>query len=259
MRLLGEMTWPEAQKARERGALVLVPVGSTEAHGPHLPLATDVIISDELCRRVARALEDRGIAEAVVAPALAYAVTEYAGDFAGTVTLPRETAVALVRDVIAGLHAQGFARVVLVNSHLEPAHLETLRDAASAAEAKTGKKPCFPDACSKRWARTLTEEFKKGACHAGRYESSLVLAARPELVRESVRASLVPRAIDLAKAMKSGVKTFKEAGAGEAYFGDPALASVEHGEEIYGLLVDMVMTEIAETFPPTSSSAPPAR
>lgn len=265
MRLLGEITWTEAQSARERGALVLVPVGSTEAHGPHLPLATDVIISKELCRRVSRALEDRG-EEALVAPALAYAVTEYAGEFAGTVTLSRETAVALVRDVIAGLHTQGFTRVVLVNSHLEPAHLETLREAVAAAEGATGtgtgagagagKKACFPDACSKRWARTLTEEFKKGACHAGRYESSLVLAARPELVRESVRASLEPRPIDLAKAMKSGVKTFKQAGAGEAYFGDPAIASVEHGEEIYRLLVDMVLTEIGETFPPTSSSAP---
>ena len=257
MRLLGEMTWTEAQAARERGALVLVPVGSTEAHGPHLPLATDVIISKELCRRVARALEDRDT-ESVVAPALSYAVTEYAGEFAGTVTLAKETAVALVRDVAAGLARQGFTRVVLVNSHLEPAHLDTLREAAAAAQAATGKQVCFPDACSKRWARTLTEEFKKGACHAGRYESSLVLAARPELVRESVRAGLEPRPIDLAKAMKGGVKTFKEAGAGEAYFGDPKAASVEHGEEIYRLLVEMVLTEIAETFPsPSAGSSPP--
>lgn len=248
MRLLAEMTWPEAQAARERKALVLVPVGSTEAHGPHLPLATDVIISEELCRRSARALEDRGV-EAVIAPALAYAVTDYAGEFAGTVTLPRETAVALIRDVIAGLQRQGFERVVLVNSHLEPAHLETVRDAIDAAAALTEKRALFPDACSKRWARTLTEEFKKGACHAGRYESSLVLAARPELVREQVRAGLGSKPIDLAKAMKGGVKTFKEAGAGDAYFGDPALASVEHGDEIYDLLVTMVLTEIEEAFP----------
>ena len=254
MKLLGEMTWTEAQAARERDSLVLVPIGSTEAHGPHLPLATDVIISEELCRRVARALEDRN-QEALVAPALSYAVTEYAGEFAGTVTVPRETAVAMVRDVAVGLHRQGFSRVVLVNSHLEPAHLDTLREAADAARALTGKKVAFPDACSKRWARTLTEEFKKGACHAGRYESSLVLAARPELVRESVRGTLAPRPIDLAKAMKGGVKTFKEAGADAAYFGDPAAATVEHGEEIYRLLVEMVLTEIAEIFPAATSSS----
>lgn len=248
MKILAEMTWTEAKAAREHGALALVPVGSTEAHGPHLPLATDVIISEELCRRASRALESRGT-ECVIAPPLSYAVTDYAGEFAGTVTLPRETAVALVRDVVLGLDRQGFQRVVLVNSHLEPAHLETLRDAAAAAAAKSGRPVCFPDACSRRWARTLSEEFKKGACHAGQYESSLVLAARPELVREPVRAKLSPKPIDLAKAMKAGVKTFVEAGAEQAYFGDPASASVEHGEELYGLLLDMVLTEIAETWP----------
>lgn len=248
MRLLGEMTWTEAQAARERRAIALVPVGSTEAHGPHLPLATDVIISRELCRRASRALEDRGV-ESVVAPSIAYAVTEYAGEFAGTVTLAHATAVALVRDVCVGLARQGFQRVVLVNSHLEPAHLETLREAADAASAATGHAVCFPDCCSRRWARTLTEEFKRGACHAGQYETSLVLAARPELVRESARGALEPKPIDLAKAMKSGVKTFKEAGAGDAYFGDPKSASVAHGEEIYRLLVEMVVTEVGETWP----------
>lgn len=250
MRLLAEMTWTEAKAARERGALALVPVGSTEAHGPHLPLATDVIISEELCRRTSRALESRG-AECVIAPPISYAVTEYAGEFAGTVTLPRETAVSLVRDVVLGLDRQGFHRVVLVNSHLEPAHLESLREAAAGAAAASGHPVCFPDACSRRWARTLSEEFKRGACHAGQYESSLVLAARPELVREQIRVGLGPKPIDLASAMKAGVKTFGQAGAEQAYFGDPAAASVAHGEELYGLLLDMVLTEIAESWPPT--------
>ena len=247
MRLLAEMTWTEAKAARERGAIALLPVGSTEAHGPHLPLSTDGIISEELSRRVSRALESKG-QDCVVAPSLSYAVTEYAGEFAGTVTLARATAVAFVRDVVVGLDRQGFRRVVLVNSHLEPAHLETLREAAKNAATTTGRPVCFPDACSKRWARTLTEEFKKGACHAGRYESSLVLAARPELVRESVRAGLIEKPIDLAKAMKAGTKTFGEAGAEQAYFGDPASATVAHGEEIYELLLAMVLTEIEETY-----------
>ncbi len=242
MKLLSEMTWRDAAAARQAGAIALLPIGSTEAHGPHLPLATDVIISEELARRAARALEQRERAS-VIAPALSYAVTEYAGEFTGTVTLSRDTAIAMVRDVCESLVKQGFPKVVLVNSHLEPAHLDTLRAAISGTGA------LFPDCCDRRWARTLTEEFKKGACHAGSYETSLVLAARPELVRDRVRAKLDPKPIDLAKAMKSGVKTFKQAGADEAYFGDPAAASVEHGEEIYRLLVEMVVTEIFEKWP----------
>lgn len=248
MKRLAEMTWTEAGAAREAGALVLLPVGSTEAHGPHLPLSTDVVISEELARRAADSLAERDVAT-VIAPPLAYAVTEYAGEFAGTVGLRPDTAVALVRDVCAGLHRQGFQRIVLVNSHLEPAHLETVRRGIAAAEAETGARICFPDACSRRWARTLTDEFKQGACHAGSYETSLVMAARAELVRDAVRAGLTPRPIDLAKAMKAGVKTFREAGADEAYFGDPAAASAAHGDEIYDLLLSMVLAEIEETWP----------
>lgn len=248
MRLLAEMTWTDADAARRAGALALVPLGSTEAHGPHLPLATDVVISEELCRRIASALRQKDV-ESLIVPAVPYAVTEYAGEFAGTVTVSRDTAVALMRDIAVALHRQGFPKVVLVNSHLEPAHLDTVREAAAAAEAATGKRVCFPDACSPRWARTLTEEFKRGACHAGAYETSLVLASKPALVRESVRAGLAEKPIDLAKAMRAGVKTFREAGAEQAYFGDPARATVTHGDEIYALLVTMALAEIGETWP----------
>ena len=92
------------------------------------------------------------------------------------------------------------------------------------------------------------EEFKRGACHAGSYETSLVLAERPELVRDA-RAALPPRAIDLAAAMRAGVATFVEAGADQAYFGDPAAATVEEGEWSYARLVDMVVTVIREAWP----------
>lgn len=248
MKKLAEIAWPDAQAARDAGAIVLVPVGSTEAHGPHLPLATDVIISEELARRAGEALEREG-AIVLVAPSLAYAVTDYAGEFAGTTGLTADSAVGLVRDVCGALHRQGFAKVVLVNSHLEPAHLETLRAAAAQAEAASGTRVLFPDVCSKRWARTMTDEFKSGACHAGCYETSLILAARPDLVSDAARATLAPKPIDLAKAMKSGIKTFKEAGADAAYFGDPAAATAAHGDEIYALLVTMVLTEIREAWP----------
>jgi creatinine amidohydrolase len=104
----------------------------------------------------------------------------------------------------------------------------------------------FPDQLDRRWARTLTDEYKRGACHAGSYETSLVLAARPELVKDAVRATLPPLPIDLAKAMKAGIRTFKEAGAAQAYFGDPAGATVAEGDAIYELLVTMVVTTVRE-------------
>jgi len=257
VRRLGELTWREADELKQRAPIVLVPVGSTEAHGPHLPLATDAILSEELAARAAAALDAAGYAT-VVAPTVAYAITHYASEFAGTISIAPETATALVADVCASLIGQGFARVCLVNSHLEPAHVASLADACARVLQRTGVAVVFADQLQKRWARTLTEEFKRGACHAGSYETSLVLAARPELVRDEVRRQLMVKPIDLAQAMREGKRTFGEAGAPDAYFGDPAAASVEEGNDIYARLVTMVVEEVRAAWPigaaPSASS-----
>ncbi len=235
---LAEATWTEVralQEARPR-VVALVPVGAVEAHGPHLPLSTDVIIAEGTARRAAEVID------AVVAPSIAYSVTGYAAGVAGTVSLGREAARAHVRGVCEGLRGAGFARVCLVNAHLEPAHVESLRAAVDGLDV------ALADPTERRFARTLTEEFKRGACHAGRYETSLVLAERPELVRD-LRGGLPPLPIDLARAMREGKQTFVEAGAPDAYFGDPAAATAQEGEEIYALLVAIVRTVVAERWP----------
>ncbi len=242
--MLAEATWTEVAAWLARaasGALALLPVGAIEAHGPHLPLATDVIIARGLARRAAPALDERGVACAL-APAIVYSVTEYAHGFAGSVGVSAESARAHVAEVCRGLVATGFAHVCLVNAHLEPAHVASLRAAADDAGA------AFPDCTEKRFARTLTDEFKRGACHAGSYETSLILAERAAEVRES-RHALLPLPIDLAKAMKGGVRTFVEAGAPDAYFGDPAAATAAEGEWIYARLVEMVVTVVGERWP----------
>ena len=247
MRLLGEMTWTDVRAARERAPLVLLPVGSTEAHGPHLPLATAAILSEELARRSAAALEPDG-SEVLIAPTISYALTDYAGEFSGTVSIAADTAARLVSDVCCSLIGQGFERIGLINSHLEPAHVASLRDACARVLGRTGRVVAFPDQTERRWARTLTDEYKRGACHAGSYETSLLLAARPELVRDDVRAKLPPLPIDLAKAMKEGIRTFGEAGAALAYFGDPAAATRAEGDDIYARLVEMVVATVRETW-----------
>jgi creatinine amidohydrolase len=248
VRRLGELTWTEAQAARDASPIVLVPIGSTEAHGPHLPLATDAILSDELALRAAAALEGDGWS-VLIAPTLCYAITDYAAAFAGTISLSAATATALVTEVCAGLVAQGFSRVCLVNSHLEPAHVTSLREACARVSTQTGHNVAFPDQLEKRWARTLTDEYKRGACHAGSYETSLVLAARPELVRDEIRKTLMVKPIDLARAMREGKRTFAEAGADAAYFGDPAAATVEEGNDIYARLVAMIVATVREIWP----------
>jgi creatinine amidohydrolase len=237
---LAEMTYAEAREVIARGAIGLLPAGATEAHGPHLPLSTDVVISREAARRAHRVLLGEGVTS-VVLPALAYAVTDYASEFAGTITLPFETAKALVRDVILGAMRTGLRGVVVCNAHLEPENLRALREGAEEARAG-GAVVDFPDVTRKPHALRLGEEFKSGACHAGSYETSLVLAADPFLVRAQVAEGLAPNPTSLSRAIRDGKKTFLEAGGDHAYFGDPARGSAAEGETLYAELADIFAT-----------------
>src|SRR5690242_9759820 len=128
MNAFQHLTWKEANAAIKQGAVMLLPVGSTEAHGPHLPLATDVIISEEMSRRAADQLREQGIT-AFVLPAVAYSVTDFSNDFAGTVSIRKATATALIRDICVSLYQQGARLVVISNSHLEPEHVASINDA----------------------------------------------------------------------------------------------------------------------------------
>lgn len=228
-----------------RPVVALVPVGSTEPHGPHLPLATDVIISEAACVRAVPALDAAGIA-AVIAPAVPYGVTDCASGFAGAVSVPAAVLTAFLGAVVDGLLAQGFAHVCLVNNHLEPDH-----DLAVRAVARPGT---VSVACplTRRWARTLSAEFKSGACHAGRYETSIVQAAAAGLVDETARAALPEVPISLSEKLKAGVSTFAAMGMDRAYAGAPAAATASEGEEQLARLAEMIVTEVREALAPSA-------
>src|SRR5438034_7706264 len=91
--------------------VALVPIGSTEPHGPHLGLGTDVVISAAACLRAAELLEQRGTMIGVIAPAVSYGVTECATGFAGAVTIPAAVLTAYLAAVCDGLLASGIRHV----------------------------------------------------------------------------------------------------------------------------------------------------
>jgi creatinine amidohydrolase len=228
----------------KRALVALVPVGSTEPHGPHLGLGTDVVISAAACVRATELLERKGPLVSVIAPAISYGVTECAAGFPGAVSVPAPVLTAYVAAVCDGLlgQAQGvsFRHVCLVNNHLEPAHDTAIRAVLPGREGKVSV------ACplAKQWARTLSDEFKSGACHAGQYETSIVMAAAPELVDEAARQALPPVPISLSKQLAAGVTTFAAMGLEHAYAGDPKAATVEEGERLIQKLAEMVVGEI---------------
>ena len=227
----------------KKGVIALVPVGSTEPHGPHLGLGTDVIISAAACLRACELLEKRGTMVGVIAPAISYGVTECATGFAGAVSVPGAVLTQYIAAVCDGLLASGVRHVCLVNNHLEPAHDAAVRAVLAGRE----KKVSYACPLTKKWARTLSAEFKSGECHAGRYETSIVMAAAPELVQDALRARLSPVPVSLSKKLAEGINTFEAMGMELAYSGDPASATIEEGEQLIQKLGEMVVGEVLES------------
>jgi len=243
VRKLAEMTWTEVRDVAAR-AVALWPVGATEAHGPHLPLATDVIISEEMARRAAERLADAR--EVLILPALAFTPARFARAFAGTLSISEATATATIADVARSLASHGVRLLLLVNSHVDPSNLQALRSACEVVTNEGKIRIVFPDKCQKPWVLKLPEEFKRGGAHAGYYETSLVMASRPQLVREGVRKALPKVDVDLGRKIREGATDFHACGGPEAYFGNPAGASIEDGNRFYEILADMIVEAVNE-------------
>ena len=240
---------------RQRSSVVgLLPVGAVEAHGPHLPLVADVIIAQAAADAALAGLGALGF-RPLVLPPLAYAAAPFAAEFPGTLSIRPATASALVTDIAIALAQQGAAAMVVVNAHLDPTHLASLRQGIAEYEAGevAGRPPIrhampvvFPDVTRKPWAMRLTDEFKSGACHAGQYETSVVMAAAPELVRERTRQALPAHPVSLSSAHRDGASTFGEAGVPDAYCGDPAAATREEGVQTARVLGQIVTDAVQE-------------
>ena len=247
--ILAEQGWRAVRDAlaSDKPVVAILPCGATEAHGPHLPLNTDVIISEGMAQRALPQLYALGYA-AWVLPPLAYAPAEYAAAFSGTISVAAPRAKALLVDIARSLQAQGFACLALANSHFDPANVAMLRDAADDIRA-LGLPVAFPDFTRRTLAETLTAEFVSGACHAGQFETSLVLAARPELVDVAAMRALSENPVSLVAAFATGAKPFADAGGPEAYFGTPHNAMPAEGERSFDILAAALTASIQATIP----------
>jgi creatinine amidohydrolase len=186
-RLMEEMTWPEAAEAARSNRPVVIAIGSTEQHGPHLPLNTDVLLP------VAVALEASKQVDLVVAPpvhfgAMSRALSGGGETFPGTLSLRASTLIATIHEVLSALARSGFRRVCVQNWHYENAgylweacDLTTARHPDVRMLIVENPFPTLTDA-------QLAEIFPKGfpgwdVEHASIIETSLMYVVRPELVR----------------------------------------------------------------------------
>jgi len=216
---LADLSWPEARHAAVAGALLAIPVGATEQHGPHLPVSTDTAIAAKLAELLARRLE-----EVVVAPALAYGSSGEHDGFAGTLSIGQQAVELLLLNLVRSASAD-FRRVLLISAH------GGNRDAvARAVERLRGEgrdvRVFFP-----AWG---------GDAHAGRAETSLMLAACPSRVRvdRAVAGAQAPLSQLLPALRREGVRSVSPNGV----LGDPAGASAREGRE----LLDRALVQMTE-------------
>jgi creatinine amidohydrolase len=240
------LSYPQVGELLEsdRRTVLLLPVGSTEPHGPHCPLSTDPIISIGMCERAAQRLDGDPEVRALILPPVDYGVTRYTRRFPGPIHIDEDTLHNLLVDVIAAVIGQGFTYVVIVNNHFEPEHVQTLHRAIDTVLDRFGITVGYLDLTRKERARRLTEEFRRGESHADRYETSLVLADHPELVDEQVRRELPYVPVNLAKEIAAGHKEFVEMGLTQAYCGAPAQATREEGEATFETLTEMLIDTV---------------
>ncbi|MDE3003955.1 MAG: creatininase family protein [Gemmatimonadota bacterium] len=221
-----DLTWEEVRDLDRTSAVAVLPVGAVEAHGPHLPLGTDVVIAEGMARVCAEGLSEAG-RTGLILPPLWYTAAGFAGNFPGTIGVDGAIVSGLIIQIATSLREQEIRTLAIANAHLDPAHLTSLRHASDGAPE--GARIVFLDLTRRRVAEQLTPEFQTGACHAGRFEGSIVMAERPDLYRAEIAADLEPNPSSLSTAIGEGHETFEQAGGPRAYFGWPSEATAEEG------------------------------
>jgi creatinine amidohydrolase len=242
---LATLTWPEVTALALQPTVAVLPTGALEAHGPHLPISTDIVIAEAMARAGSERLAARGL-EVLLLPCLPFAPSPFAASFSGTVDVPAAALTSMIVGIVRSLALHGIAYTVLANAHHDPAQVKALRAAVDEITGAHMGHLIFPDLTRRRWAERLTAEFKSGACHAGQYEGSIVFAEQPLLVKEELMTQLPPNPISLVDAVQNGLHTFMDAGGPAAYFGSPAGATAEEGRRTVDELGAILETAVLE-------------
>ena len=222
---LADLTWDDV--ARHAPApLLAVPLGATEQHGPHLPLSTDTDLATTLAERLAA--RRRGV---VVAPALAYGASGEHASFPGTLSIGLAALEVVLVELVRS--ADAFAGVVLVNGHGGNATAVTTAVARSEAEG--------------RGVLAWSPHVEGGDAHAGRTETSIMLALRPASVRPGMAepGDRRPLAQLLPELRSGGVASVSANGV----LGDPVGATATEGSHLLDLLAADLVAAVERRWP----------
>ncbi|WP_371229494.1 creatininase family protein [Roseovarius sp. 2305UL8-3] len=180
---------PDLARLAQQDAIVILPVASTEQHGPHLPVQVDALLVNEVALRAARIVQ--ASTPIVVAPTVWFGLAEHHMAFGGTLSVEFDTFRAVIRNLVHSMQRHGFRRILLLNGHggnmtaLDVIVTELALD----RDLKIASATYFDLPETVEASRAVLED-QTGLLHAGEAETSMVLALRPELVDEEAMRSL---------------------------------------------------------------------
>jgi creatinine amidohydrolase len=232
---------PQLKSLADVNAIVVVPVGSMEQHGPHLPVKVDALLATEVARRAALKVQTHQ--PILVTPTVWCGLAEHHMDFCGTLTLDFETFHGLLRNLCRSIRHHGFRRIFLLNGHggniaaLNVICSELVRE-LEGLRVVSGTYWTLPEVAEK-FAEIL--EVQQNVRHAGEAETSMMLALEPELVDQSIlnQADGTPEIPFYGSGVSRWV-SFKEVSA-NGVIGSPSVATAAKGE----LLLEVASEGIA--------------
>lgn len=246
--LMEEMTWEEVRDAAEAGLPVVLPVGATEQHGPHLPLNTDCVLPTGIALRACREHP------LVVAPAIRFGarsrpLTGGGEGFPGTISLSISTLVGTLRDVLDGLARSGFRHICVLNFHYENAGV-IWEATDNAAQGRPDARfvvieSALPELTSEQVSEIFGGDFRGWDFeHASMAETSMMLALAPETVRRDRIADDQAERRPPWEVIPPRADTIPPSGV----FWKPSTSTVEAGERLVELCVEQLLDALREEF-----------
>ncbi|WP_458209803.1 creatininase family protein [Haladaptatus sp. NG-SE-30] len=248
-------TAPEITKlASERGSILVVPIGSLEQHGEHLPVATDTILVDAIVTESAnRVADDLPI---LVTPPVWTGYSPHHLPFGGTVTLDNETLRQVLTEIADSALENRFDALLLVNGHGGNASLvDDVTSAIGVAHPDHEILSLTYFELATSFVDDIRESDTGGMAHGGEFETSLLMHLHPDLVREDRIEGEYPdepyehASVDLVESDPLSVYRPFNAYSSSGAIGDPGLASADKGERLFDHLCDTlgdILQEIHE-------------
>lgn len=248
---LAKLKSREVKEYAAAGAVVVVPCGSIEQHGPHLPVDVDSFLVSEVARRAAETAGRQ--VPVLVTPTVTFGCSEHHLDFTGTISLTQDTFILVLQEVCTSLIHHGFRRILILNGHSGNTGAVTV--AANKIHLAHPESTVvffnYWALAGEAMARVRSSE-PGGAAHAGEFETSLYLALDPErvsldaAVREIPAPRLTGERIDLFQWGRINIAFNMSELTRSGVVGDPLVATREKGESILAALISQIAAVIKE-------------